>query len=49
MAAAAPPKHLHALGVISLNFNLFEASMYHLLEQFMSRNSRRLFLLGIKQ
>jgi hypothetical protein len=32
---SAPPKQLHALGVISLNFNLLEASLYVLLEQFM--------------
>jgi hypothetical protein len=35
----APPKHLHALGVISLNFNLFETSMYVLLEQFMPESA----------
>jgi hypothetical protein len=35
----ASPRHLHALGVISLNFNLFETSMYVLLEQFMPESA----------
>jgi hypothetical protein len=40
-----PTKHLHALGIITLNFNLLEAALYLLLEQFMSEAAVDYFFL----
>jgi hypothetical protein len=41
-----PPKHVHALGVISLNFNIFESSWITLLAPYAGEETARFLLLG---